>query len=100
MQLTRILDTLYDADRSLANGRMVISCPAFQASDGTAVAGSIITKQIVSGAIDFFLAPTQGSNPATTYQVEYFLANAGQYTETWTVPLTGPITISQARETA
>ena len=99
MQLTRILDTLKDADGNPANGRMVIVCPAFIAADGTAVASSIITIPLVSGAVDFYLAPTEGSDPPITYEVSYFLANGASYKETWTVPAIGPITISQARGT-
>ena len=100
MQLTRILDTLKDADTTLANGRLVVSCQNFIAADGTAVAASKIVKTITNGVIDFYLAPTAGSDPATTYTVEYFLANGRNYKETWNVPATGPITISQARGTA
>ncbi len=100
MTLTRILDTLKDADRTLANGRLVVNCPAFIAADGTAVAASKITKTVANGAVDFYLAPTEGADPAVSYTVEYFLKNGRSYKETWSVPLSGPITISQARGTA
>ena len=100
MQLTQILDTLKDADLALANGRMVISCAAFLAADGTAIAASKITVPIVNGAIDVSLAPTEGADPAVQYTVQYFLQNGRSYKENWNVPLIGPITISQARGTA
>lgn len=97
MQLTRILDTLKDADGNPASGRLVVECPNFIAADGTAVAASIINIPIINGAVDFLLAPTVGSSPLATYTVKYFLQNTGRYKETWTVPLASPITIAQAR---
>ena len=97
MNLTRILDTLKDADGNLANGRLVIECPNYIAADGTAVAASVITIPITNGAADFLLAPTAGSSPAVKYTVNYFLQNTAKYEETWTVPAAGPITIAQAR---
>lgn len=97
MQLTRILDTLKDADGNPANGRLVIECPNFIAADGAAVAASVINVPIANGAADFLLAPTEGSNPLVKYTVKYFLQNTARYEETWTVPAAGPITIAQAR---
>lgn len=104
MELTRILDTLKDADGNLAQGEMRISCPAFVAADGTAVAAGTITKTITDGAVDLVLAPTEGSvkndpdGGEARYTVRYKLANTGRYPETWAVPRTGgPFTIAQAR---
>ena len=97
MILTRILDTLKDADGNPANGRLVVECPNFIATDGTAVAASIINIPITNGVVDFLLAPTAGSSPAVKYTATYFLRNSAKYAETWTVPAAGPITIAQAR---
>ena len=97
MVLTRILDILKEADGNPAKGRMVIECPNFIAADGAAVAASIINIPITNGAVDFLLAPTEGSSPPVNYTVKYFLQNTARYEETWTVPATGPITIAQAR---
>ena len=97
MNLTRILDILKDADGNQASGRLVVECPNFIGADGTAVAASVITIPITNGAVDFLLAPTQGSSPAVNYTVNYFLQNTARYKETWTVPAAGPITIAQAR---
>ena len=106
-ELTRILDTLKDADGTLSNGRIVVTpSRAFAAADGTAVAGAPVIYTVVNGAVDLFLAPTQDADlsdgPAVTYQAEYFLKNRGHYAETWTVPRAagGPFTISQIRGTA
>lgn len=111
MNLTRILDTLRDADGNPARGRMVIRNPAFLAADGTAVAaGNLLypipeddpqTPENEAGVVDLRLAPTEGADPpGVRYEVQYFLANGAKYRETWNVPLAGPITISQARGTA
>ena len=104
MELTRILDMLKDADGNLARGRLTISNPNFIAADGTAVAAGILTYAIPEnnpGLVDLQLAPTEGADPAVSYTVDYKLANAGGYKETWQVPRAGgPITISQARGTA
>ena len=100
MQLTHILDTLFDANLALSSGKMIITCPAFKAADGTAIAGSIINRNIVDGEIDFYLAPSVGSDPACVYTVEYRLTNTGRYTETWAVPYVadpGVLTISEVR---
>ena len=101
--LTRILDTLKEANGALANGRIELSpSRAFAAQDGTAVAGGGFTFTVVNGVVDFFLLPTEDADlsdgAAVSYRAEYFLANGRQYSETWTVPRTGgPYTIAQVR---
>ena len=101
MLLTRILDNLKDADGSAAQGKLVIQNPAFIAANGSAVAAGNITYGIPSaspGLVDLMLAPTGGADPSdTVYKVSYFLKGGAQYCETWRVPTSGPITISQAR---
>ena len=103
-ELARVLDTLKNSDGSLASGRIVITpSRAFAAADGTAVAAAPIIYIVVSGVVDFFLAPTEDADlsdgPAVTYRAEYFLKNRGQYSETWNVPRAsgGPFKISQLR---
>ena len=101
MELTRILDTLKDADGNPAVGKLVIQNPAFIASDGTAVVGGRITYLISTtspGLVDLLLAPTEGADPSgVVYRVEYFLKNGAAYTELWQVPHTTPVSISQVR---
>ena len=101
MQLTRILDNVKDADGSPARGKLVIYNPAFIAADGSAVAAGNLTYVIPAsspGLVDLLLAPTAGADPPDTrYRVEYFLRSGVVYAETWQVPASGPVTISQAR---
>jgi hypothetical protein len=104
MELTRILDTLKDADGNPAAGKLTIRNPAFIAADGTAVAAGNLTYVIPSaslGLVDILLAPTEDGDPFdTSYTVEYFLKSGAAYSENWLIPRTGPITISQARSSA
>jgi len=101
MELTRVLDTLKDADGNSAQGKLVIHTPAFIAADGSAVAAGNLTYRIPPsspGLVDLVLAPTEGADPAgTSYTVAYFLASGAAYSEIWRIPRTGPVTISQAR---
>ena len=100
MELTRILDILKDADGAPAAGKLVIYNPAFIAADGTAVAAGILTYVIPPaspGLVDLMLAPTEDADPAASYTVEYFLKSGAAYSETWHIPRTGPVTISEAR---
>ena len=103
MELTRILDSLKDADGQPARGRIVVECPGFIAADNTAVAAGPVTYNIPAldpGKVDFWLAPTEGSDPPSAYKVRYFLSHGAAYEETWNVPRVGPVTIGQARGTA
>jgi hypothetical protein len=115
MELTRILDTLKDADGNPAVGTLSIESPAFIAADGTAVAAGKITITIAvddpgtplvdeAGTVDIWLAPTEDSvqniaaGGEARYTVRYKLTNLGRYPETWAVPRTGgPYKISEVR---
>jgi hypothetical protein len=101
MELTRVLDTLNDADGNPAAGKLLIQNQAFIAADGTAVAAGSLTYVIPAispGLVDLLLAPTEGANPTgSSYTVQYYLQSGAAYAENWQVPRTGPITISQAR---
>jgi hypothetical protein len=101
MELTNVLDVLKDADGAAAQGKLVVHNPAFIAADGTAVVAGALTYRIPSstpGLIDLMLAPTEDSNPPEArYTVEYFLRSGASYSETWNIPRTGPVSISQAR---
>ena len=101
--LTRVSDTLFNADGSKASGRMVISWSPFTTGDNTTVDGgnlsyTIPDSGINAGKVDVFLAPNSGGSPAgTSYVVRYYLANGASYPETWVVPSSGPVTIAEVR---
>ncbi|MBI4464209.1 MAG: hypothetical protein HY647_05845, partial [Acidobacteria bacterium] len=101
--LVQISDTLYNADGTKASGRLVVSWDYFTAADGTTVDGGALTYIIAAtglnaGKVEVSLAPNAGSSPAgTSYQARYILANGADYTETWVVPASGPVTIADIR---
>ena len=74
---TRVTDNVYRADGTPANGTVLISWPAFTATDGTAVAaGSISVALGAGGAFSANLAPNTGAQPAGMYyKVVYQLAD-------------------------
>ena len=97
--LTQIADTLYNADGSKASGRILISGTAFKAVSGeTITGGGTLTYTVIDGVVNLSLTPNLGATPAgTSYRARYELANGARYTETWVVPATGPVKISDIR---
>ena len=80
---TRIQDTLYNADGTLASGLITVSWRGFTAADGSTIAANSLILRIVNGVLKVDLAP----NPAgTTYTALYLLDGKTAYTESWIVP--------------
>lgn len=99
-QTVQISDTLYNANGTAASGRIIVSAGTpFTASDGTAVGLGVIQYTIPStGVINLSLYANVGATPSgTSYQARYVLTSGAQYTETWVVPASGPVTISAIR---
>src|SRR5579871_5669331 len=97
---TQISDTLYEATGTLASGTATISWPAFTSQDNFPIAQGSTTITISNGSVSVQLVPTIGATPAgTSYTVTYFLQNSVTYTEYWTVPQNGPVTLTQVRTT-
>jgi hypothetical protein len=99
--LTRVQDTLYNANGSKVEGTATIQWRGFTASDGSTVAGSSINVKIVQGVLLVDLTPNEAATPSgTSYQVSYLLNNGARSTETWLVPESvTPVTVSQVRVT-
>jgi hypothetical protein len=99
--LTSVVDTVYRADGSFAQGVLVITWPAFVAADGTAVAaGSLDVTLGANGALNVALATNAGAAPAGVYySVVYQLQPSEVRTEYWVVPATSPATLAQVRTT-
>jgi len=97
--LTRVQDTLYNANGSKVEGTVTIQWRGFTASDGSTVAGSSINVKIVAGVLLVDLTPNEEATPSgTSYQVSYLLDNGVRSTETWLVPESmTPVTVSQVR---
>src|ERR1700678_4566008 len=99
--LTSVIDTVYMADGTQAQGVLVITWPAFVAADGTGVAaGSVDVTLGADGALDVALVPNAGVTPAGVYYtVVYQLQPSEVRTEYWVVPTSSPATLAQVRTT-
>ncbi len=98
--LTQILDTVYNADKSLFNGTVIISWSGFTGSSGSTIAPHSTSTQIYNGALSVFLVPTTTASACAYYLATY---NSGDgtvtWTETWEVPpSTTPLTLNQIRQ--
>src|SRR5580693_806738 len=62
--LTSVVDTVYRADGSEAQGTLVITWPAFVQADGTAVAAGALNVTLgTNGALNVALATNAGNKP-------------------------------------
>ena len=96
---TTILDTIYRADGKPAGGTLLISWPAFTASDGSAIAAGTRSVSLgPQGALAVDLVPNLGTTPAGTYySVTFHLDDGTTRTESWLVPTTTPVTVAAVR---
>ncbi len=82
--LTDVVDTIYRADGTEAQGVLVITWPAFLEANGTAVAeGTLDVTLGASGALNVALAPNAGNKPGTEKKdaAMSFLQNALEMTD-------------------
>jgi hypothetical protein len=84
--LAIISDTLFNADGSLFNGVVVISWPAFEASDTSNIAADTENVQVTAGILYVQLVPTTNADTAAVYTVQYTSFGVTQFTQTWAVP--------------
>ena len=98
--MTRVSDTVYRADGSVASGVVLISWPAFTATDGTPVAaGSTSAALGNDGSLSVDLVPNAGATPNGTHYTAVFQLQDGVRTEYWLVGTTSPATLSAVRAT-
>jgi hypothetical protein len=99
--LTDVVDTIYRADGTEAQGVLVITWPAFLEANGTAVAeGTLDVTLGASGALNVALAPNAGANPPGVYYTVVYQLGPGQVrTEYWMVPTNSPANLAQVRTT-
>jgi hypothetical protein len=84
--LATISDTLFNADGTLFNGVVVISWPAFEASDTSNIAAGTQNVTITAGNLYVQLVPTTNADTAAIYTVQYTSFGATQFTQAWAVP--------------
>src|ERR1700677_2141736 len=66
--LTSIIDTVYMADGTPAQGMLIITWPAFVAADGSAVAGGSLDVTLgTNGTLNLAPTPNAGPTPAGVY---------------------------------
>ncbi|MGA8764316.1 MAG: hypothetical protein WB562_15725, partial [Candidatus Sulfotelmatobacter sp.] len=99
--LTSVIDTVYLADGSPAQGILVITWPAFVTASGTAVAAGITNVTLgTNGALNVGLAPNAGATPAGMYYTVVYQLGPGEVrTEYWVVPTTSPANLATVRTT-
>ncbi|MGA2387381.1 MAG: hypothetical protein ABSF97_00345 [Candidatus Sulfotelmatobacter sp.] len=95
--LTSVVDTVFSADGTAAQGVLVISWPAFVTASGTAVAAGVLDTTLgANGALNVGLVPNAGATPAGAYySVVYQLGPGEVKTEYWVVPTSSPATLAQ-----
>ncbi len=95
---TRVQDILYNANGTRVEGSATISWTGFTASDGATVASNSVTIRIVQGVLKVDLTPNENATPSgTSYKVSYLLDNGNRIFETWVVPESEAVTVSQIR---
>jgi len=99
--LTSVVDTVYRADGTAAQGVLVITWPAFVEATGTAVSeGTLNVTLGANGALNVALAANAGATPAGVYYMVVYQLGPGQVrTEYWIVPTSSPATLAQVRAT-
>jgi hypothetical protein len=99
--LTSVVDTVYMANGSAAQGILVITWPAFVTSTGSAVASGALDVTLgANGALNVALTPNAEATPANVYYTVVYQLGPGEVrTEYWVVPTSSPATLAQVRTT-
>ena len=90
---TTVADTIYNFDRSLFTGSVIITGSNFSAPGSVPVLGGPKTVRITNGALSVSLIPNDTSSPATTYSFRF----SNGTTKYCTVPTSSnPVTMAGA----
>ena len=98
--LTQILDTVYNADKSTFNGTVIISWSGFTGPSGGTIAPHSTSAQILNGALSVSLVPSTTASACAYYLATYNSTDGTvTWTETWEVPPSAkPLTLNQVRQ--
>ncbi len=96
---TTVVDVIYRADGTPAQGTLLITWPSFATKQGEAVASGTKSVKIgVGGSVRIPLAPNTGALPSGThYKVTLKLDDGTTDTEYWVVPDSGETSIAAIR---
>ncbi len=99
--MTNVIDTVYQADGTLAQGVLIITWPAFLTATGAAVAaGNVNVRLGANGALNVALVANAGASPADAYYLVVYQLGPGEVrTEDWVVPTNSPATLAEVRTT-
>ncbi len=97
--LSTIQDTLFRADGTRFTGTLYIQWSTFDASGIGTIVQQSRSVPVVNGNLQIQLTPNAGAqSPANTYIVNYQSDGFEQFSETWTVPLSGtPLRVADVR---
>ncbi len=95
---TTVTDTLYNADGSLASGRITIAWPTFLIGSCQVIAGQT-TVTVTNGAFSSQLYPNTSAVPSgTSYRITFALRSGRITTEYWVVPTSAaPVALVSVR---
>ncbi len=95
---TTVSDTLYNADGSLAAGRVTLAWPTFVIGSCQVIAGQT-SVTVANGAFSAQLYPNTSAVPAgTSYRVTFALKSGRVTTEYWVVPASAvPVPLATVR---
>ena len=98
---TAVVDIVYMADGTPAQGNLIITWPAFVTAGGTAVAAGTTNVTLgANGALSVALVPNADATPAGVYYSVVYQLGPGQVrTESWVVPATSPANLATVRTT-
>jgi hypothetical protein len=97
--LTAVRDTVYKADGTRFNGKVVIEWRSFEASDTSFIGRNRLELQITEGFLNARLVPTTNAANPAYYLVRYINANGTvEFFEYWAVaPSTDPLRVRDVR---
>jgi hypothetical protein len=95
--MTTVQGVVAYEDGRMANGQVVVSCPAFQAN-GVAVAASQQAFAIVNGALNLTIYSNVNAQPYGVYYTAlYELEEGGLWSEFWIIPNQPAVNLGQIR---
>jgi|ERR1035441_3893923 hypothetical protein len=82
--MTRITDTLYNANGTTADATVSVKSPRFTAADGRSIAQNSMTIKATNGAFTVQLEPTP---PGVHYDIQFQVpATGSNWSERWVIP--------------